>query len=296
MDRKGRELLIRAVCEAGTTPLAIIQRFLRNDGFADVDDYLDGVGVLHGPQARQDFEELLDELAARMTDERSLDWEGAASAGRARALPYALLLSMPEGDFLTALEVGAGQGTEPMTIARLPGYLTTLCERRGIPYKAEGIGAHLRFVWVGDTAVAQAALEPALGALDDPRLARGPKNEFAQAQREVRSNTPETRKQAVAEACNAVESTMKVVLQENGHPLPAPANAQNLFTALHDAGLASKDAEEILLGASRFGNRRGRHGAGKIEHLVTAAEARGVVAAAATAISMLAAELPPSGK
>jgi hypothetical protein len=53
-----------------------------------------------------------------------------------------------------------------------------------------------------------------------------------------------------------------------------------------------KEAEEIVLGASRFGNRKGRHGAGPVAHDVTASEAEAVVSSAATALTFLAARLP----
>jgi len=199
---------------------------------------------------------------------------------------------MPEGDFLTALELGAATATEVYAVALLPDTLNQICDRRGVPYSVSDVGRLLKFEWVGEPSVHEQAAAPALGALDDPRLAEGPRPEFLLARKELREGTPQTLKQAVAEACNAVESTMKVLLDARQVTRPARENAQDLFGALVDRGLVSKEAEEIVLSASRFGNRRGRHGAGPVQHAISAAEAQAVVAAAATSIALLASELP----
>jgi hypothetical protein len=53
-------------------------------------------------------------------------------------------------------------------------------------------GGQLDFVWHGDAAVSQEAIEPALGVLDDPRLADGPRREFRLARKELRVGTPDT--------------------------------------------------------------------------------------------------------
>lgn len=64
--------------------------------------------------------------------------------------------------------------------------------------------------------------------------------EFASARDELRAATPRARKQAVAEACNAVESAMKVLLDERQIGRPKPENAQNLFNALSAKGAVPK--------------------------------------------------------
>jgi hypothetical protein len=135
-------------------------------------------------------------------------------------------------------------------------------------------------------------MAPALSALDDPRFANGPGVEFASARDELRAATPQARKQAVAEACNSVESAMKVLLDERQIGTPTPQNAQNLFNALSAAGAVPKESEEMVLGASRFGNRKGRHGAGPVAHDVAPSEAEAVVGSAATALTFLASRLP----
>jgi hypothetical protein len=177
-------------------------------------------------------------------------------------------------------------------VAALPDYLNRICERRGIPYSVEGTGGRITFVWAGAPIVYEQAIGPAVGVLADPRLVEGPGREFRLAREELRAGTPDTLKQAVAEACNAVESAMKVVLDENEVSRPDRENAQDLFAALVSGGQLSKETEEIVLAAARFGNRRGRHGAGAVAHSVSSEEAQAVVAAAATAIVLVASELP----
>lgn len=129
---------------------------------------------------------------------------------------------MPEGDFLSALEVGARLATDVQEIAALPQHLTRICQRRGIPYAVQGAGDDIRFVWQGEPVASEAAIAPALGVLADRRLSDGPATEFGTAQRELRDGSPAALKQAVAEACNAVESTMKVLLAEHDVEPPTP--------------------------------------------------------------------------
>ena len=101
-------------------------------------------------------------------------------------------------------------------------------------------------------------------------------------------------------ACNAVESALKVLLGAHGRPLPASQNLDALLAACRDAGLfpAAVDGkgipvEQLLTGPGRFGNRRGRHGAGEVPHDVEPDEAEAVVAAAAVALAFIARRLPP---
>jgi hypothetical protein len=61
-------------------------------------------------------------------------------------------------------------------------------------------------------------MAPALTILNDQRLASGAGKEFAQARVELKLGTPEARKQVLAEAASAVESTMKVLLGKGTSP------------------------------------------------------------------------------
>jgi hypothetical protein len=273
--------------DLGTTPAEIVQRFFREQAFADLADYLDALREVEGTRAVDDFDQSLHEATMAASGPTT-----PPEKARHRVWSRVLLLAMPEGDFLTALELGAQIPANPFAISSLPITIGRICQRRGVAYTVTGVGRHMKFEWVGDPAVHEQAIGPVLGVLDDRRLAGGPRAEFLQARKELREGSAEARKQAVAEACNAVESTMKVVLDQRGVALPATQNAQNLYNALLGAGLVKKEAEELVLAANRFGNRRGRHGAGPVQHDVARAEAESVVASAAVAIVLLASELP----
>jgi hypothetical protein len=150
------------------------------------------------------------------------------------------------------------------------------------------------FTWTSDPTTLRDVIAPALDALGDNRLASGPGVEYASARAELRVGTPAAHKQAVAEACNAVESTMQVLAEEHELMLTGKSGAQNLFTLLCNNNVVHAATETLVLAPSRFGNKRGRHGAGASAHDVTADEAEAVVRAAGVAISFLAQRLPPA--
>ena len=207
--------------------------------------------------------------------------------------------ALPEPDFLTCIE-GGHQLIRSMPARRsFPERANRLCERRGVPYRAEGSVLSIHFVWTGDAIVEQEAVRPALSALDDPRLVPGPGQEFAVARRELREGTPSALRQAVAEACNGVESALEVLLTEHGQPIPAGQGVDRLMGACKAANLfppavdgKGVPVEQILLGPARFGDRRGRQGSGPVPHDVEREEAEAVVAAAAVAIKFIAGSLP----
>ena len=149
------------------------------------------------------------------TDDLALSGETARREAAQNAEPLGVLLAMPEGDFLTAIEVGVASTPNVFRRSALPTEIDRVCTNRGLSYRMEGVGSHAKFQWTGDSTVAEEAITPALSAMDDPRLVHGPRVEFNSARDELRKNTPESRKQAVAEACNAVESAMKVLLDDH---------------------------------------------------------------------------------
>ena len=231
-------------------------------------------------------------MPRRHTDALRLDWQQAQREANHIYGPVGFLISIPTADFLTAIEASLGLVRDAARIAALPIEINKVCERRGIPYRLNGVGRLAEFEWVGDAAIAGQVVTPALSALDDPRLASGARTEFNGARDQLRKNTPESRKRAVAEACSAVESTMKVVLEEHGRPRPKAENLTNLVKTLIDERLVEKDAREILVAPGFFGNRKGRHGAGPVAHDVTEPEAEAAVGAAPVAIKYLASQLP----
>lgn len=152
---------------------------------------------------------------------------------------------------------------------------------------------------VGDPVTETQVLAPALSALDDPRLSGAPQEEFTAARAAMREGKPHAYQHAVAMACNAVESGLRVLLAQHDQPIPTKPELGQLLKACRSAHLFPKATNgkgvpvEHLLGApGRFGNERGRHGAGEEPHDVQPDEAEAVVAAAAVALTLIARRLP----
>jgi hypothetical protein len=279
--------MLRVLEDAGVHLGQLHGAFFRHGHFADLEDYVRAVGSVWG-------DEVAIEILRQIRSDK--DYE---PGGTPLYPPETFFLAIPEPDFLTAVELGLRMATGPYKGAPLPSLLNRVCRARGIPYRLEGYLSQARFKWIGDSVVSKEVLEPALSALDDPRLAQGPKSEFETARQELRQGTPVALKQAVAEACNAVESGLKVLLTEHGESLPTRQNLDALIEAGRQAGLfpAAVDGkgvpvEQILAGPGRFGNRRGRHGGGSVPHDVTPEEAEAVVSAAAVALTLIAKHLP----
>ena len=74
----------------------------------------------------------------------------------------ALLLAMPEPDFMLAVEEILPQIRRGWEMAER---ITKICSARGAPYKCSVAGG---FEWVGDTEVRRELIEPALAAIHDP--------------------------------------------------------------------------------------------------------------------------------
>lgn len=204
---------------------------------------------------------------------------------------------MPDTDFFSAIERRLPNAHTYEAEHQLP-KLQRICERRGVPYTlvADEEG-ECSFEWVGDPVVQEQVMAPARSALDDPRLeaARG---DFENAREQLRADMPAARKHAVAEACNAVESGLKILLREHGRPIPERQNLDALIGACREADLfppatdgGGVPVEQILAAPGRFGNRRGRHGS-HVPHDVEPDEAEAVVASAAVALTLIAHRLP----
>lgn len=280
-------MLLRTLNDAGLLIERVPPAFFRHEHYADLKDYLLAVREAWGSDAAWDL------LRKLRGDEGPTVYSGYMEDNVPDAV-YApqLLLWMPEPDFLTCVEIGYRMASDARNAGTLAAAINRACEARGIPYRFEGFLSAGHFVWTGDAILRERVVQPALSALDDPRLAGGPRSEFNAARDELRQGTPGALKQAVAEACNAIESGLKVLLQANAQSLPARQNLEHLLNACVDAGLIPPDAREIVAAPGRFGNRRGRHGAGAVAHNVTAEEAETVVAAAAVAVTFIAKRLP----
>jgi hypothetical protein len=280
LNRGTRLLLIDAA--SAYAPHEIVARFFAGT-WADVDDYAEGL------------------VAAGRTDSADAIYRSLSGVPGSSAYSLAILTHMPDTDFLSALEA----------VLPLPFYeeceetiakIHAICDRRGVPYRLglNDEAGELVFEWAGDPLIQTEVLGPALSALDDPRLAGGPQDEFVAARAALRDGTPQAYRRAVAEACNAVESGLRVLLAQNGREVPPKPQLAALLRACRDAGLLpgstggkSSPIDHVLGAAGRFGNERGRHGAGEMPHDVKPDEAEAVVSSAAVALTFIAGRLPP---
>jgi hypothetical protein len=282
--------------DCGVREESIHDLFMRSEHYADLEDYVGALAKVWDPDVATGVLQEILKQDNRTPTPRPILFRNQSDVGYSAA---AFVKALPEPDFLTCIEGGN------QLIRSIPARhsfrerANRLCERRGVPYRVEGSVLGIQFVWTGDAIVAQEAVQPALSALDDPRLAPGPRLEFASARRELRAGTPSALKQAVAEACNGVESALKVLLTEHGQPIPASQDVDQLLGACKAANLfppavdgKGVPVEQVLLGPARFADRRGRRGSGPVPQNVEREEAEAVVAAAAVAIKFIAGRLP----
>jgi hypothetical protein len=269
----------------------LILNFLYREVLADLDDYWRALSEVEGKDEAAEVQAaVVAHWRAGLTAAQRQSASTLRSRREAREAE-GLLRHLPEGDLLSLIETAVAISNSPDIQASAPEAINRICDRRGVPYRISGVGAQARFEWTGDTVVSEQALEPAAAALDDPRLSDGPRAGFDAAAERMRAGTPRSRRQAVSEACNALESTMKVVCAAHGFPRPK-ASAKQLFDTLVDHDVVASEMLEAVLAASRFGNERGRHGDGEVTQEVSPGEAQAVIASSAVAITYLAGFLP----
>jgi hypothetical protein len=299
LDDGARRALLRLLRDAGHTHDGLIVAFFRQEAWGDLEDYLGTVDTVYeadGLGAR--IREEMRAMPARYEDQyATLDHEKARRMATQAYAPLALLLNMPEADFLSVVAAGVATTPDPFQATGLPGGINKVCARRGVQFRMEGVGAHAAFKWVGDEAVERDAIRPALSALDDPRL-HSARRDFDSARQELREGKPSAWKLAVAEGCNAVESGLRALLVEHGLAVPPKADLGTLLKACRAAGMFPESVDgksvpinHVLGAAGRFGNERGRHGS-EVPHDVEPYEAEAVVAAAAVALALIARRLP----
>jgi hypothetical protein len=206
----------------------------------------------------------------------------------------AFLRSLPEPELLTALELGARKLADQRgRHADLFGYLEKVFRTRGLPYTASADGG---IAWVGEEALREHAIEPALSVLTDSRLAQASK-EFDKARSDLRRGNL---KDAGKAAGDAVETTMSIVLGAHGHPQPQTAGGHDLIQAgaLFDAlkakhvRLLDEERDHALIFAAIKVRHTCGHGAGANPKQPDPHYIEAGVAAAAVAITYLASKLP----
>lgn len=284
--------MLRVVLGADLSHGQLITCLFHRGAYGGMDDYLETVRRKRGFEAAEGIQIGMREMIDRYTDEMRIDWQAAQREARHTYGPIGFLLSIPEADFLIAIEAGVTSAKRAER-RKLPTALNEVCERRGLPFRMTGDGPDAKFERSGDSVISEVVVAPVLSALADPRLEGGAGIEFNGARDQLRANTPESRKRSVGEACSAVESTMRVVLKEHGRELPKPTVLTKLVDRLIAEGLMERELREILEAPGFFGNRKSRHGGGEAAHEISEATAEAAVAAAAVAIVYLARQLPP---
>jgi hypothetical protein len=199
------------------------------------------------------------------------------------------LMAVPAPFFLDALElaVGAESGHSFRYDDASLREINRVFSVRGVSFRFTSAGAE----WHGDEGAYEEVIRPALDALQDPRLS-GCRHEFDAALRHLRAGTLKDQEDAIEEAGKAVESAMKVVLQEHGVTLTGKETAQPLWNLLRDNQIVPPKSQDAILGTSRLRNEYGGHGQGGAVRQIPAGIAELATRSAATAVAYLAERLP----
>lgn len=283
-DSGARTLIVKVLAPGGFGPIDIVDA-LFFDRYGSRTDYYAALGQVWGSAVGHRCEQAVS--SAEVDAEFQLTFGGGRRrANRHEVGAHVLLMMMPEPDFRLAVEEVVRRSIHSQVAAER---ITKICRSRGAPW----IFANDGFEWIGEQLVERELLAPALTVLNDFRFAGGVRIEFESARNELRVGTPVARKQAVYEAGCAVESAMKVLLDQHGVGYDKEHDtAQKLFEHLKAAGVVPSYMERTLLAAAQPRNKKAGHGAGAIAHDVSPAEAEAVVAAAAGAIAHLGRLLP----
>jgi len=205
---------------------------------------------------------------------------------------------LPDAEFLSALENVIDIGRRERlahseTLVGLLGDIDGALRAHGCAYQHNLI-EWKGFEWIGDPAHHELVVKPALMALADPRVV-GPRGEFEEALRKRRAGTPTDFEDAIDEAAKSVESILQVLHHELGVGLPAKRQLSSLFSNLIEKGPAGKVppgyVDHLVLAAGGPRNLTS-HGQGATVREVPDELANASIAAAATAITLLAHYLP----
>lgn len=280
MDYGARMLILDAVSRS---PNVVMQVFL-HDQYLSVEEYVSHVESVWGREAADELRNAINEAANQMTAISS-----AADQRRAEDyLAESVLGRMPEADFRRALfdihELDAGRTTIHVDVDRI----NRICANRGIRWEFTRSAG---FQWKGDEEVSERAIRPAQSAIQDARFA-GVKADFEGAQETLARGTPNDLKRCVHESACAVESAMKVVLEQHGDPFNQTDAAFALFDALKSAGRLDEFMRGIVCGPALARNKKGGHGPGPVPHDVSEEMAETVLASASVAIAHLHSLLP----
>ena len=263
----------------GITPTVLWQRLAQREGYGTFND------------AEED-------IRARFSDEDALVFQAAMQAhfqrerhrmGFVAGVDYnaePALKAIPASLFLDALE-------DAVALTEYNSYkaiteINRIFSKRGIYYRFDPVG---QAEWQGDPGTYTGILRPAIDALSDPRLL-GARSEFEAAMKHLRAGTVKDEEDAIEEAGKAVESAMKVLLDEHQVPRTGKETARPLFKLLSDKKIVVAEADDAVLGTARLRNAYGGHGAGATPRTVPNGAATLAVQSAASAIVYLSGHLP----
>ena len=263
LDAAARRLIFTAT-EA--PPAHIVAVFFR-DTYADYDDYSRAVAEVWGLDEGQMLYSVVDSAMhgdAMLLGSRSPD--DVASA---------LLEHMPEPDFRVAiakaysiLHASAATLDASIGLHEQEERITQICRSRRAPWS---FTIEDGFVWTGDEEIEALAIIPALTALADARFAGGVKAEFESARQELSVGVPTALSKSVQQSGAAVESAMKVVLDELGIAYrPDRDTAFVLFDHLKDNGVIENFHE-----GRRAGNGHATESAGRARGRATTSRRTG---------------------
>jgi HEPN domain-containing protein len=145
--------------------------------------------------------------------------------------------------------------------------------------------------WVGERVLHEAAVAPALLALERPELA-GARTEYEEATRLRRQGHPRALETSLLRSGKAVEAALKALLVAYNKPLPQRETAVALWNRAVENGLILGMWQNAVLAASGPRNEVA-HTSDAGTPPVTEDDAEAALAAAGLAIRLLGAALPP---
>lgn len=205
------------------------------------------------------------------------------------------LLVLPDPEFLTAIEhavarYAGGSRSAKGNCRELMAYAGQALRAHAVPYQLDASG--MSFVWSGDQTLHESAVEPALAALGDRRLA-GARDEFRDALVKRRAGRAPDLRDAIHEAGSATESVMVVLIEQHGVTVPKQKAASALFNALAAPGATASGPvipgylQHLALAAAEIRNHSGAHGQGAAVTAPPTSLADAAIAASGAAIVAL---------
>lgn len=216
---------------------------------------------------------------------------------KAKMRPRLVLKTMPDSDFRVALDRACcwqfGEWTGQVSAC------ATEWARHASKSTRYSRGAacltrldrQLELQFHGDPGERELVLAPALIALSDPRLA-GARSGFEDALTTLGAGRPKDVGDAVEESRKAVESAMKVLVDESHLGRAGRETTEPLINTLIAGGVVEPQTGDLLRAVARIANAQASHGAGAVVRQVPDELAAAAVSAAATAITFLAAACP----